>query len=361
MGGGSSKVSQLNKQITNISTSAMINNTTKCPLIINQSQEIIATGKAKITSVSLDQSAKINLSCFAKQDVNLKLQNEIKDKIKNLIKNDVTAQQFGYSKSATDIKNIVETNVEDHYSQTNIADMTASLVQKQVIQAHDESQISNVKMSQYASIVGKLVSDFTTDISREIRKDTDVSNKALAKTTSLMDSTMTGVNNILGTMFTWSTGTVIMGLGCCLCCVAMSYFSYKFTQSGSGIMKQIGAGLIPKSKYGRIFLVLGGVVLLPLMFVGYAYFMGKGIREERRQQYIKDHGVDPNNDEQDGLHYKERLQKRSLVDLKEDNIEHLEYRNRTRKSGITNGPIPSALPFSSRRRGYSPENKTVSF
>jgi len=378
MGGAESKVTQLNKKITNITTSVMMENSTDCPINVVQTQEIIATGNARITNVSMDQSAKINISCIAKQDVNMKLQAQMKQQIGNYLKNDVTAQTFGYSKSASDITNIVETNVSDHFSQKNLASMETALQQKQVLQAHDESTIKDVNMRQYASIIGKLVNDNTTGISREIREDTAISNKALAKTTSALDSTMTGVNNILGTMFTWSTGSIIMGIGCSCCCCLMAIVPAFITmlskssknttvteQVGEGL-KQIGKGVtkyLPQSTMGRILWMIGGSLLFVMCFFGYAYYVGNSIRQERNKEYQKEHSeVDANNDNAEALHYKDRLSKRPTVQLPYDELEKIEYRNRTRKMGALDNLIPPAAPITPMTAGYLPgTNKTVTY
>ena len=116
MGGAESRVEQVNKNITNISTQTMINNTVGCNLSAYQDQGINMSGNAIMRGSTIEQTAKINVQCLMKSDINLNLQNELKSKLKNFLKNDVTAQQFGYSKSASKIENIVETNVEDSFS-----------------------------------------------------------------------------------------------------------------------------------------------------------------------------------------------------------------------------------------------------
>lgn len=381
MGGAESKVEQVNKNITNISTQTMINNTVGCNLSVIQDQTINMSGNAKMKGSTIEQTAKINVQCLMKSDINLKLQNELKSKLKNFLKNDVTAQTFGYSKSASKIENIVETNVEDSFSVNNLSEMNSSIAQKQLVTMKGNALMEDSKIIQYAKVVGKLTNDFTNKISRELRQDTDVSNKALAKTTSALDSTFTGVNNILGTMFTWSTGSIIMGIGCSCCCclivlgsafMSMGSSSNKnttvteqvgegFKQLGKGIGQRIG-GYLPKSTMGRIFLIIGVILFFVMAFFGYAYYVGNSIREEKRQKYISEYGIDPNIEGLSALHYKDRLSKRSIVQLPDDELEQIEYRNRARKMGALDNPIPPAAPITPMTAGYLPgTNKTVTY
>lgn len=376
MGGAESKVEQVNKTITNISTQTMINNTVGCNLSVIQDQTVNMSGNAKMKGSTIEQTAKINVQCLMKSDINLKLQNELKSKLKNFLKNDVTAQQFGYSKSASKIENIVETNVEDSFSVNNLSEMNSGIVQKQLVNMSGNALMEDSKIIQYAQVVGKLTNDFTNKISRELRQDTDVSNKALAKTTSMLDSTFTGVNNILSTMFTWSTGSIIMGIGCSCCCCLMVVAPALFTmlssrssknttvteQVGEGL-KQIGKGVtkyLPQSTMGRILWMVGGSLLFAMAFFGYAYYTGNSIREEKRQKYISEYGIDPNIEGLSALHYTDRLSKRSIVHLPDDELEQIEYRNRARKMGALDNPIPPAAPITPMTAGYLPgTNKTV--
>lgn len=415
MGGSDSKMQTLNKQITKITTKALFKDITNCTSNISQTQTFYVSGNAKVNGFRMDQKATISITCLADQTVNNQMQQELKTKLNSYLTNKNTAALFGYTNTNTSVTNIIDTNVSNIFKMEKFKALNLSIFQNQDVKITDVAKVTDVHMTQTAELIGQMINHFTANISNKIRQNTDISNKSLAKTTSMMDSMLTGLNNILDTLFTWSSGTIIMAVGCCVCCIAMSYFSYKFIGGGSGSggphqkrgalmqigssFKQIGAGLpLPKSKLGKIFLILAGILLLIFVFFGYAYIKGHNIRKERRNKYIEVNECDPNLDDckpvcdpwvassddnetcnkevcpsynkevcpsKDLLSNKpeqlSNLSKRPLVTLPDDNIETIEARNRARKRGTLNGPIPPALPFSSKRIGYLPKNKTVTF
>lgn len=225
MGGSKSKVEQINKTITEVTTEVMINISTSCPVTVYQEQLFFASGNAEVTNFQMEQTSKINVKCMQNANLNAKFQSELVTKILNKVKN-TNSENFNpisKTKSVTKITNIIQSNVATHFNVNAITSLNVGLQQKQVFDVDGNFKGDNNSMTQATVAVVRLINNFMTNLSTELRQDTDLSNDAIQKNKSMIDSVMDGINEITKTLmslFNLGKVPIYMSIACSVaCCV----------------------------------------------------------------------------------------------------------------------------------------------
>lgn len=226
MGSSKSKVEQINKTITDVTTEVMINISTNCPVTVQQDQEVYLSGNAEISNLQLEQTSKINIKCMQKADFNAKFQSDLVAKILNKVQN-TNSENFSpisRTKSVTKITNIIKNNVATHFNINAITTLNVGLQQKQVFSADGYVKGNNISLTQAAVAIVKLVNDFMTNLSTELRQGTNLSNDAIQKNKSMIDSVMDGMNKIMKTLmslFNLGKVPIYMSIACAVACCAI--------------------------------------------------------------------------------------------------------------------------------------------
>ena len=217
MGDSNSKTSQLNQSITDISTNVIIDAGTSSSGSVSNTQAMLGMGDTKISNVTLLQQANVSLSTLSKKSVNTKLQSDLVTKITAEVNKTTNGlPSLEKSKAQTDIKNIVKTNVSNTFSTKSLDAMNLQIEQKQTVTGMDSSVIDQIKMSQNASVVGKLTSELASNIISDISSKTDLASKTVEVEENPVSSviksvgdSLSGVLETVGSFTGFDTSTII--------------------------------------------------------------------------------------------------------------------------------------------------------
>jgi hypothetical protein len=217
MGDSNSKTSQLNQSITDISTNVIIEAGTSSSGSVSNTQAMLGMGDTKISNVTLLQQANVSLSTLSKKSVNTKLQSDLVTKITAEVNKTTNGlPSLEKSKAQTDIKNIVKTNVSNTFSTKSLDAMNLQIEQKQTVTGMDSSVIDQIKMSQNASVVGKLTSELASNIISDISSTTDLASKTVEVEENPVSSviksvgdSLSGVLETVGSFTGFDTSTII--------------------------------------------------------------------------------------------------------------------------------------------------------
>lgn len=216
MGGSSSKVSQLNKSITDVTTEVVTKTSSSGSGSINAEQNLTFSGKVSNTKIL--QDAKLKLSILQDSTMNAKMQSEITNKIMaEVSKQKTDFPQITSSKSDTEITNIIENNVSSSFSQESIANISLEIKLKQNINFDKTALVDGVDIQQLGSAVGELINTMSGQIVSDLVSGTDLETKSTETTAffgaTLIDSlggAVGGVITSIGDIFGLDTSTVIM-------------------------------------------------------------------------------------------------------------------------------------------------------
>ena len=204
MGGSESKVAQLNESITNVTSSVVAKASSTASGSITQSQSVSAVGKDSVVrNVELLQEAKISLSIMQDASMNAAMQAEITNEIMAKIdKAKSDFPQISESKSDSDIKNIIRTNVSNTFSIDAIQSISLSIDQSQEVNAVSGGLVDTVKFAQAADAIGEAINSMSGDITSDLglgnKSTADTSEKTTFFGADLVNAIGDSINTVVG-------------------------------------------------------------------------------------------------------------------------------------------------------------------
>ena len=203
MGGSDSKIVQLNESITTVTTDVIVKSNTEASGGIVNKQNLVFGGTGK--NFNILQDSKIKLDVLQKSDVNASMQDEIFNKIMAEIEKEKSGlPEITATKSDTEVKNIVRNNINSSFSQESLAKLELSIELDQNITFLKGSAYEDMKITQSAKGVGKLINDMSGSIVKELASGTDLEskNKDVTKNpiADVVTSVADGISNVAGTI-----------------------------------------------------------------------------------------------------------------------------------------------------------------
>lgn len=194
MGGSESKTTQLNKAITNVTTDVVAESSTSASGSITANQNLVFAGTGK--NFNILQDAKISLDVLQKSDVNASMKADILTKIMAEVDKEKSGlPEITSNKSDTEITNIVKNNINSSFSQKSLANLALSIKLDQSISFLKGSAYEDMKVSQTAEGVGKLINDMSGSIIQQMTAGTDLSSKTKEVTKNPISDIVTSVTD----------------------------------------------------------------------------------------------------------------------------------------------------------------------
>jgi hypothetical protein len=250
----------VNKSLTSIAVSAVVNNAKSCSSSTNLNQDINAqytrSKCLNITGVTMDQTSHIDLTCVQPSQVRMDMMNKMTDSIvsqmKARMKSSVFAKVLTMSTSAAHtgaismpfgkgaksstkvkliknttidnsmdvhLKNVIRTCVHQSFTTNNIMKCSSHIVQNQDIdvqgaQAAQCINIANIHMDQATSIVTKCIQTSKTvnDVINNVAHNTGLAIASTASTKSVTHVTTIAKSKAKQTGVIGAIGSVFSGL-----------------------------------------------------------------------------------------------------------------------------------------------------
>jgi hypothetical protein len=257
MGDSSSKVSQLNKSITNMTTKIVAKASSSASGSIDATQNLNFAGK--VTNTRILQDAKLKLTVLQNAEMNASMQADITSSIlAEVSKKKSDFPQISASKSDTEITNIVENNVSNSFSQESIASISLEIKMSQNINFEKTAEVDGLDVQQLGSAVGELINKMSADIVSELVAGTELASSSEEETTffaaDLVDSVggaVSGIIGSIGNIFGIDTSTVIMICVLGLIGVLMAYVNMGGKSAPQGYGQGQGQGTQGTQGYGQ--------------------------------------------------------------------------------------------------------------
>jgi hypothetical protein len=222
MGGSSSKVTQLNKSITDVTSEVVAKTSTAASGSITQKQVVNLSGSG--SGITLLQNARLSLKALAQSDVNASMQAEIINKIISEVKQKSTDfPQISASKSDTEITNIVENNVSSSFSQSSIATLKLAIDNYQEVKMASGTDYDDVLVEQSADGMGELINNMSGSIVNQLvagteleAKSEEVSTNFIADGIGAAGDAVAGVVDSVAGVFGMDTSTIVVIAFCFL-------------------------------------------------------------------------------------------------------------------------------------------------
>jgi hypothetical protein len=135
-----------------------------------------------VSDATIEQIASINLSILQDSKVNSQMRQDMTSKIEAATDKAKTSFPSMPTKNNSDIKNIIEKNINESFSQDAIADMKLS-IDNQINISASGSNIQGLSLIQKADAIGKIVNGMSADIVQEIMSDNAMESIARDKET----------------------------------------------------------------------------------------------------------------------------------------------------------------------------------
>ncbi len=206
MGTSSSKVDQLNKSITNVTTEVVATASASAAGSVISTQNLVFAGTG--SNIDILQDSKIRLDVLQNSDVNAGIQAEILSKIiAEVNKTKSGLPEISSSKSDTEIRNIIENNIASTFNQESLAQLSLSIEMSQEIAFLKGSAYDQVRIAQTAEGVGKLINDMSGSITSQLVANTDIDSKATEVTENPVAGVVVAVGAAISNITT-SVGAV---------------------------------------------------------------------------------------------------------------------------------------------------------
>jgi hypothetical protein len=199
MGGSSSKVKQLNEAITDITSKALVKVSSQCSGNISQTQHVKVGKGSSLKRFSMDQYAELDLSCLQNAGISNDLQVDLVTTMMNEATN-ASSQfpaQLSKADNATEIENIMRTNLALELNQEALAGMQLGLTQEQKVRIGSGTHVEDVSLTQHAEAVAKLVNNLSGAVKGALMQGTEFKNTVEQKQTNFMTDVLDSMGNTL--------------------------------------------------------------------------------------------------------------------------------------------------------------------
>lgn len=207
-------------------------------------------GNSRLSGLSVDMKASVNLSTMANQAVNMDMRQEMKDNFAQQLNNAHTqfpSLNIGVSDTnvRTKIQNIFETNVDQKFSTENILAQSVNLNQKLNvggIKLQDDAEAEDIKFSFTADVVQAMISGVSSEVKNELIKQTESTSDASNANKDPLSAGIESVGNAVGTVVgttlggiagIFSASPLAMVIVLIIVCVG-GYYGYKKYSGGGG-------------------------------------------------------------------------------------------------------------------------------
>ena len=238
MGGNSSKVDQLNEQITNICTNVMMQYSMECSIDVAHSNVIRADGACDVSGNTQDISSSYNLSCLSKKKTNASLRSDIVSKIMADLQNKQSAMpiQITTAKSVSKLTNIVKSNINSNFSQKRLTKLSADIQTQNEIDCRGSGSVKGNTQKITSEFVGKMSLALADKIMNEVTADNDVTATVKQVQTSavadIASTLVKGLTSIIGG-FTSMVGLLAAAPGLLMFGIIGVIVAFVYMNSGS--------------------------------------------------------------------------------------------------------------------------------